>query len=139
MATLELSVYRYNPDVDDAPFMKDYTLEVEEGRDMMVLDALLMLKEQDPSLAFRRSCREGVCGSDGLNINGKNGLACITHLSETVKNNKLVLRPLPGGAHHGWSWTTGGNISSSRMTDRIPRIPPRIASSSKRRPTIASS
>ena len=75
MATLEFSVYRYNPDVDNAPRMQDYKLEVEEGRDMMVLDALLLLKEQDPTLSFRRSCREGVCGSDGLNMNGKNGLA----------------------------------------------------------------
>ncbi len=88
--------YRYNPDEDDAPKMKDYQLEVEEGQDMMVLDALIALKEKDPSLSYRRSCREGVCGSDGMNINGKNGLACITQLSETVKNNKLVLRHLPG-------------------------------------------
>ena len=62
---------------------------------MMVLDALILLKEQDPTLSFRRSCREGVCGSDGLNMNGKNGLACITPLS-AVKANKIVLRPLPG-------------------------------------------
>lgn len=74
MKTLNISIYRYNPDVDDAPYMKDYTLEVEENQDMMVLDLLIKLKEQDPSLAFRRSCREGVCGSDGLNINGKNGV-----------------------------------------------------------------
>ncbi|QDP01506.1 MULTISPECIES: succinate dehydrogenase iron-sulfur subunit [Thalassotalea] len=89
------SIYRYNPDVDNAPYMKDYELEIPEGSDMMVLDALILLKEQDPSLSFRRSCREGVCGSDGLNMNGKNGLACITPLSE-VKANKIVLRPLPG-------------------------------------------
>lgn len=69
----EFSIYRYNPDVDDAPRMQDYTLEAEEGRDMMLLDALIQLKEKDPSLSFRRSCREGVCGSDGLNMNGKNG------------------------------------------------------------------
>ena len=68
---LEFSIYRYNPDVDDAPRMQDYTLEAEEGRDMMLLDALIQLKEKDPSLSFRRSCREGVCGSDGLNMNGK--------------------------------------------------------------------
>lgn len=68
---LEFSVYRYNPDVDDAPHMQDYTTEAEEGRDMMLLDALMQLKEKDPSLSFRRSCREGVCGSDGLNMNGK--------------------------------------------------------------------
>lgn len=95
MKKLKISVYRYNPDVDDAPYMKDYTLEVEEGRDMMVLDVLLKLKEQDPTLAFRRSCREGVCGSDGLNMNGKNGLACITPLS-ALRGKNVVIRPLPG-------------------------------------------
>ena len=89
------SIYRYNPDVDAKPYMKDYELELPDGSDLMVLDALILLKEQDSSLSFRRSCREGVCGSDGLNMNGKNGLACITPLSE-LKANKIVLRPLPG-------------------------------------------
>ena len=89
------SIYRYNPDVDNAQYMKDYELEIPEGSDMMVLDALILLKEQDATLSFRRSCREGVCGSDGLNMNGKNGLACITPLS-AVKASKIVLRPLPG-------------------------------------------
>jgi len=98
MKKLVFSVYRYNPDVDTAPRMQDYTLDNPEGRDMMVLDALLKLKEQDPTLSFRRSCREGVCGSDGLNMNGKNGLACITPLSALGKGKggKLVIRPLPG-------------------------------------------
>lgn len=85
---VEFSVYRYNPDVDNAPHMQNYQLDVEEGRDMMVLDALIQLKEQDPSLSFRRSCREGVCGSDGINMNGKNGLACITPLSALTKGGK---------------------------------------------------
>ena len=89
------SIYRYNPDVDAKPYMKEYSLEIPEGSDMMVLDALILLKEQDATLSFRRSCREGVCGSDGLNMNGKNGLACITPLSD-VKKNVIVLRPLPG-------------------------------------------
>jgi len=89
------SIYRYNPDVDNAPYMKDYELDVPEGSDMMILDALILLKEQDSSLSFRRSCREGVCGSDGLNMNGKNGLACITPLSD-LKTKVIVLRPLPG-------------------------------------------
>lgn len=93
---LEFSIYRYNPDVDDAPRMQEYSLEAEEGRDMMLLDALMLLKEQDPSLSFRRSCREGVCGSDGLNMNGKNGLACITPLSALSGKGKIVIRPLPG-------------------------------------------
>ncbi len=98
MKKLEFSIYRYNPDVDNAPRMQDYVLDNPEGRDMMVLDALLKLKEQDPTLSFRRSCREGVCGSDGLNMNGKNGLACITPLSALGKGKggKLVIRPLPG-------------------------------------------
>ncbi|MFT5294622.1 MAG: succinate dehydrogenase / fumarate reductase iron-sulfur subunit [Colwellia sp.] len=89
------SIYRYNPDVDNAPYMKEYELDVPDGSDMMVLDALILLKEKDSSLSFRRSCREGVCGSDGLNMNGKNGLACITPLSD-LKTKKIVLRPLPG-------------------------------------------
>ncbi len=89
------SIYRYNPDVDNAPFMKNYELEIPDGSDMMVLDALILLKEQDSTLSFRRSCREGVCGSDGLNMNGKNGLACITPLSD-LKTDVIVLRPLPG-------------------------------------------
>ena len=97
MKKLVFSIYRYNPDVDKAPRMQDYTLDNPEGRDMMVLDALIKLKEQDPTLSFRRSCREGVCGSDGLNMNGKNGLACITPLSAVgLKGGKIVLRPLPG-------------------------------------------
>ena len=89
------SIYRYNPDVDAKPYMKDYELEIPDGSDLMVLDALILLKEKDSSLSFRRSCREGVCGSDGLNMNGKNGLACITPLSE-LKADTIVLRPLPG-------------------------------------------
>jgi len=92
---LQVSVYRYNPETDAAPYMKDYQVDT-GGKDLMVLDVLALVKEQDSTLAYRRSCREGVCGSDGLNINGKNGLACVTPLSESVKGNKLVLRPLPG-------------------------------------------
>jgi len=92
---LTVSLYRYNPETDKAPYMQDVQLDT-GGKDLMVLDVLELLKAQDPSIAYRRSCREGVCGSDGMNMNGKNGLACITALSETVKNNKLVLRPLPG-------------------------------------------
>ena len=94
-AMLTVSVYRYNPETDTAPYMQDYQLDT-NGKDIMVLDALEMLKVDDPTLVFRRSCREGVCGSDGVNINGKNGLACITPLSECVKKNKLIVRPLPG-------------------------------------------
>lgn len=93
---LTVSIYRYNPEKDSAPYMEDFQLDT-GGKDIMVLDVLEMLKAKEPALTFRRSCREGVCGSDGLNINGKNGLACITPLSEAgLKGGKLVLRPLPG-------------------------------------------
>ena len=93
---LQVSLYRYNPETDDAPFMQEFLVET-GGRDLMVLDVLELIKaEHDGSVTYRRSCREGVCGSDGLNINGKNGLACITPLSDTVKGDKLVIRPLPG-------------------------------------------
>ncbi|MBK8187713.1 MAG: succinate dehydrogenase iron-sulfur subunit [Cellvibrio sp.] len=92
---LKVQVYRYNPDTDNAPYMKTYEVET-HGKDLMVLDVLELLKSQDESLAYRRSCREGVCGSDGMNINGKNGLACIKPISECIKNNTLILRPLPG-------------------------------------------
>ena len=92
---LQVSIYRYNPAEDAAPYMQEYQLDT-GGKDMMVLDVLELLKAQDPSLSYRRSCREGVCGSDGMNMNGKNGLACIKPLSEIVKKGKLELRPLPG-------------------------------------------
>ena len=93
---LQVSLYRYNPETDDAPFMQDFSVET-DGKDLMVLDVLELIKaEHDGSVTYRRSCREGVCGSDGMNMNGKNGLACITPLSETVKGDKLVIRPLPG-------------------------------------------
>jgi len=93
---LQVSLYRYNPETDEAPYMQDFSVDT-GGRDLMVLDVLELIKaDHDGSVTYRRSCREGVCGSDGLNMNGKNGLACITPLSETVKGEKLVIRPLPG-------------------------------------------
>jgi len=95
MSNLQVSVYRYNPETDSAPYMQEFQIDT-QGRDLMVLNILTMIKDQDSSMAFRRSCREGVCGSDGMNMNGTNGLACITPLSGVVKDNKLVLRPLPG-------------------------------------------
>ncbi len=90
---MKISIYRYDPDKDARPFMKDYEVALEPS-DVMLLDALVKLKAQDDSLSFRRSCREGVCGSDAMNINGKNGLACITKLAELP--DRVVLRPLPG-------------------------------------------
>ncbi|MCX7091143.1 MAG: succinate dehydrogenase iron-sulfur subunit [Legionellales bacterium] len=91
-----ISIYRYNPEVDSKPAMRDYQVAVPAGADPMLLTLLERIKaEQDPTLSFRRSCREGVCGSDGMNINGTNGLACITHISG-LRGKKIVVRPLPG-------------------------------------------
>ena len=92
-----ISIYRYNPETDDKPVMRDIEVELPAGEDPMILDVLELAKRKDSSIAYRRSCREGVCGSDGMNINGRNGLACITPLSDACKpGQKLVLRPLPG-------------------------------------------
>lgn len=91
-----VSLYRYNPETDREPYMQDVEVSLPEGKDLMVLDVLNLIKEKDQSLSYRRSCREGVCGSDGVNMNGKNGLACITPVSEVVSRGKLVVRPLPG-------------------------------------------
>ena len=92
-----VSIYRYNPETDLKPVMQDVEVSLPEGKDLMVLDVLELMKQEDPSITYRRSCREGVCGSDGININGSNGLACITPVSAAVKpGGKLVLRPLMG-------------------------------------------
>src|ERR1700739_745723 len=80
--TVRFHIYRYDPDRDPRPRMQSYEVRL-QPTDRMLLDALLRIKaEIDDSLAFRRSCREGVCGSDAININGRNGLACITNLRE---------------------------------------------------------
>ena len=86
-------IYRYDPDKDAKPRMETVTIEL-DGSERMLLDALVKLKAQDPTISFRRSCREGVCGSDAMNINGKNGLAFLTNL-RTLKD-PIVLKPLPG-------------------------------------------
>ncbi|MCE9551288.1 MAG: succinate dehydrogenase iron-sulfur subunit [Betaproteobacteria bacterium] len=90
---MKFKIYRYNPETDEQPYMRNYELDIEAG-DMMLLDALLLIREQDDSLSLRKSCREGVCGSDAMNINGRNGLACITQLSSLKQ--PIELRPLPG-------------------------------------------
>ncbi len=90
---MKFSIYRYNPEKDNKPYMQDYELEL-LPTDRMLLDAILRIKTMDDSLGLRKSCREGVCGSDGMNINGKNGLACVTPLKDLKE--PVVLRPLPG-------------------------------------------
>lgn len=94
MKKIEFSIYRFNPEIDKKPHMQDFTLEIPKDSDLMLLEALINLKAKDETLTFRRSCGEGVCGSDGMSINGKNGLACITRLSSL--KTPIVIRPLPG-------------------------------------------
>jgi succinate dehydrogenase / fumarate reductase iron-sulfur subunit len=90
---MEIVIQRYNPEVDKKPYLQSFNLNPKELDGIMLLDALEFLKTKDPSLSFRRSCGGGVCGSDGMNINGKNGLACVTQISHLP--DKVVLRPLP--------------------------------------------
>ena len=89
---MKFRVYRYNPESDQAPHMQAF--EVAEERGMMLRDALIAIQAQDESFAFRHSCGEGVCGSDGVNVNGENKLACITPLTELKE--PIEVRPLPG-------------------------------------------
>lgn len=89
---MRLSIFRFDPERDRKPYMQDFELALEPG-DRMLLDVLVRLKAEDDTLTFRRSCREGVCGSDAMNINGRNGLACITPVSGLKE--PVELRPLP--------------------------------------------
>jgi succinate dehydrogenase / fumarate reductase, iron-sulfur subunit len=91
---VRFEIYRYDPDKDAKPYMQKLEVAL-APTDKMLLDALMRIKSDvDDSLSLRRSCREGVCGSDAMNINGKNGLACTTNLNELKE--PIVLRPLPG-------------------------------------------
>lgn len=90
---IKLSIYRFDPEKDKKPYFQDYELEIEKT-EVKLLDALIKLKTVDDSVSFRRSCREGICGSDGMNINGKNGLACLTNIRDLKQPIRLA--PLPG-------------------------------------------
>jgi succinate dehydrogenase / fumarate reductase iron-sulfur subunit len=91
---MKFSIYRYNPEKDAKPYYQDYEVELDD-HDTKLLNALVKIKgDVDDSLSFRRSCREGVCGSDAVNINGRNGLACLTDLASLKE--PVVLRPIPG-------------------------------------------
>lgn len=93
---IDVHIYRYHPEEERQPRMQSFSVP-DAFRDRMVLDVLEHLHETDQTLVFRRSCREGVCGSDGMNINGKNMLSCVTPVSDVVGNDsKLIIRPLPG-------------------------------------------
>ncbi len=92
-ATIKLEIFRYDPEKGEKPYMQAYEVAVTRPG-MMLLEVLHTIKwEQDGSLTFRRSCGEGICGSDGMNINGVNGLACITPV--TGLKQPIKIRPLP--------------------------------------------
>jgi succinate dehydrogenase / fumarate reductase iron-sulfur subunit len=92
---IRFSIYRFNPENGKGPYRQEYILNTAQIKGAMLLNALETIKETlDSSLAFRRSCGEGVCGSDGMNINGKNGLACITQLNHLP--DSVTINPLPG-------------------------------------------
>jgi succinate dehydrogenase (ubiquinone) iron-sulfur subunit len=87
-------IYRYDPDQDQKPYITTYPINVDECGPM-VLDALLKIKnELDSTLSFRRSCREGICGSCAMNIDGSNTLACLTYIDKS-NSNPVKLYPLP--------------------------------------------
>ena len=108
-------IYRYDPDKDAKPYMQ--TIEIElDGHERMLLDALVKLKAVDPTLSFRRSCREGVCGSDAMNINGKNGLACLTNKPVDFARELLRLK----GLEPYFQAVFGGDSFERKKPDPLP-------------------
>src|SRR5436190_23770606 len=92
--TREYRVYRWNPDDGHNPSVDTYTVDLGDCGPM-VLDAMIWIKNKiDPTLTFRRSCREGGCGSCAMNIDGTNTLACTRGMDE-VKNKTIKVYPLP--------------------------------------------
>ena len=87
------TIYRWDPDTGEKPKMQEYKINMQECGPM-VLDALIKIKnEMDPTLTFRRSCREGICGSCSMNIDGTNTLACLCKISDSSLTTKIY--PLP--------------------------------------------
>ncbi len=92
---MTFNIYRFDPEKDEKPYMQEYKVDVTKLKGQMLLDVIEYIREyMDSTLGYRRSCREGVCGSDGVCINGTNGLACITQLNSLP--DKVTIRPLPG-------------------------------------------
>ena len=90
-----LKIKRYNPDSDPAPYFQEYSVEANPNE--RLLDALMQVKRfQDGSLAFRKSCAHGVCGSDAMRINGKDGLACKTLVKDVAQKDgdRITVEPL---------------------------------------------
>ncbi|PVU87700.1 hypothetical protein BB561_006214 [Smittium simulii] len=90
----KFKIYRWNPETpQEKPHLQEYNVDL-TGVKPMVLDSLIKIKDElDSTLTFRRSCREGICGSCAMNINGSNGLACITKTD--TSSDEIVIYPLP--------------------------------------------
>ncbi|KAJ6800872.1 iron sulfur subunit of succinate dehydrogenase and ribosomal protein S14 Precursor isoform X1 [Iris pallida] len=89
------SIYRWHPDSPSKPELRSYDIDLNDCGPM-VLDALIKIKnEVDPTLTFRRSCREGICGSCAMNIDGDNGLACLTKIKSDGGGASSAITPLP--------------------------------------------
>ena len=117
MTKRTFQIYRYDPDTDAKPYMQ--TIEVElDGNERMLLDALMKLKAVDPTISFRRSCREGVCGSDAMNINGKNGLACLTNKPLAFAQGLLKAKGLDVYFEHVF----GGDSFARKKPDPLPLL-----------------
>ncbi len=96
MQSVTFTILRYDPAGGGEPRYQDFQVNITKPG-MMVLDGLNQIRwEQDGTLAYRRSCREGVCGSDGVNVNGANMLTCVTHIEEVARKGRVVIQPLPG-------------------------------------------
>ena len=90
----EFKIYRWNPDDGKNPVIDSFTIDLDQCGPM-VLDALIKIKNEiDTTLTFRRSCREGVCGSCAMNIGGRNTLAC-THAWKDFSGAEISISPLP--------------------------------------------
>ena len=127
------AIYRWNPDNGETPKMQNYEVNLNECGPM-VLDALIKIKNEiDPTLTFRRSCREGICGSCSMNIEGTNTLACLCPIS--AADTKTHIYPLPhmyvlkdlGARRHSASQGLSPH-ASPRLASTSPPIPPQRAS-----------
>ncbi|WP_085901943.1 succinate dehydrogenase iron-sulfur subunit [Kiloniella majae] len=93
--TKTFRVYRWDPDSGETPREDVYEVDM-DNCGPMVLDALIKIKNEiDPTLTFRRSCREGVCGSCAMNIDGSNTLACTKFCSDVEEDDEVKIYPLP--------------------------------------------
>ncbi len=121
----EFRVYRWDPDTGENPRLDTYRID-RRACGPMVLDALIKIKnEQDPTLTFRRSCREGVCGSCAMNIDGTNTLACTKPIAEVARTRAHLSAAAPRGGQGPGAPISPTSMPSIRRSSRgsRPRVP----------------